>query len=116
MYDLLPFPNITANNIEELRAEANNYLIQLKESLELILQNIGIDNLSSDLVEKLNTMGAEIEKNNEESNDQLQQISNAGLTVSDVINSRSFNSAVNGAIERTNFRVNFETGNLDYGT
>lgn len=94
MYDMLPFPNITAKDAEEQVSQINNYLIQFKETLEFILTNISIDNLSQDLITKLNDMGADIEKSIEERDDQLQQVSNKTLTVSDVINSSAFTTAL----------------------
>lgn len=94
MYDMLPFPNITATNIEELTFQANNYLIQFKETLEFILANIGPDNLSQDLMEKLNSLGAEVEKTVEETEDQFQQVAGKTITVADVINSPAFKNAV----------------------
>lgn len=98
MYDMLPFPNITATTVEEQAAQINNYLIQFKETLEFILMNISTDNLSKSLVDKLNRLGAEIEKTSEESTEQLQQVSNNAITVSDVINSVAFNAAVDSAV------------------
>lgn len=94
MYDMLPFPNITANNIEELTFQTNNYLIQFKETLEFILTNIGADNLSQDLMEKLNSLGAEVEKTIEETDDQFQQVALKTITVADVINSSAFEKAL----------------------
>ena len=96
MYDILPFPNIVSKNPEEQIAEINNYLIQLKETLEFILTDISIDNLSQGLVEKLNSLGADIEKTNVDRDDQIQQLSNKTLTVSDVINSIAFKTALEG--------------------
>ena len=95
MYDMLPFPNITATTPEEQVAQINNYLIQFKETLEFILTNISTDNLSQDLINKLNSLGADIEKSNKERDDQLQQMSSKTLTVSDVINSNAFGLALN---------------------
>lgn len=97
MYDILPFPNITATNINDLVAQANNYLLQFKETLEFVLTNISTDNLSQDLIEKLNTLGADIEKSIEDRDDQIQQVSNKALTVSDVINSTPFTLALKNA-------------------
>ena len=94
MYDMLPFPNITASNTDELTAQINNYLIQLKETLEFALMNISTDNLSQDLVEKLNTLGADIEKSIEDRDDQIKQVTNKSLSVSDVINSNAFGIAL----------------------
>lgn len=116
MYDMLPFPNISATNAEELSSQINNYLIQFKETLEFALTNISPDNLSQDLIEQLNTLGADIEKSNEDRDEQINQISNNTLSVSDVINSDAFNLAVEGKISSIKFSVNFETGNLEYTT
>lgn len=85
--------------------------MQFKETLEFILTNIGIDNLSDDLVNKLNILGADIEKTNTVKEEELQQVSSKMLTVSDVINSEAFKAALTN--EYT-FTVNFETGNLEY--
>lgn len=101
MYDMLPFPNISATNIEELSFQTNNYLIQFKETLEFILTNIGADNLSSDLTETLNALGAEVEKTIEDTDDQLQQVAGKTLTVADVINSSAFEEALDDATPKT---------------
>ena len=98
MYDMLPFPNITGTSVGEQTAQINNYLIQFKETLEFILTNISVDNLSPALIDKLNGLGAEIEKTTEEATEQIQQVSNKALTVSDVINSQAFESAVDSAV------------------
>lgn len=92
MQDMLPFPNLMGNTADEKLAQLNNYLIQFKETLEFILANISVENLSQDLVNKLNTLGANIEKSNEERNDQIGQVSKNTLTISDVMNSASFKS------------------------
>lgn len=97
MFDMLPFPNITATTAEEQAVQINNYLIQFKETLEFILSNISAENLSPALLEKLNTLGADIEKNAEETTEQIQQVSTKAITVSDVINSQAFNAALDGA-------------------
>ena len=116
MYDMLPFPNITAKDTEEQVAQINNYLIQFKETLEFILTNISIDNLSQDLITKLNELGADIEKSIEERDDQIQQVSNQALTVSDVINSPAFALALYDLISKIKFNVNYDTGHLEYTT
>ncbi len=94
MYDMLPFPNISATNIEELSFQTNNYLIQFKETLEFILTNIGADNLSQELMEKLNSLGAEVEKTVEETDDQFRQVAGKTITVADVINADAFKNAL----------------------
>ena len=111
MYDMLPFPNITSKTAEEQVAEINNYLIQFKESLEFILTSIGIENLSAELVSLLNSLGAEIEKTNKSKEEELNQVSNKMITISDVINSEAFKKALESDYS---FTVNFETGNLEY--
>jgi hypothetical protein len=97
MYDLLPFPNISATDTNDLAYQVNNYLIQFKETLEFVLTNISTDNLSPDLIARLNGLGAEIEKSNEERDDQLNQVSNKAITVSDVLNSSAFGQALESA-------------------
>lgn len=114
MYDMLPFPHISATNIEELSSQTNDYLIQFKETLEFILTNIGADNLSQDLTAKLNSLGAEVEKTIEETDDQFQQVALKTITVADVINSSAFDEELKNAISNVEFSVNFETGNLEY--
>ena len=112
MIDSLPMPHITATKPEEQVAQVKDYLFQLKEELEFILTNISVDNLSQDLVERLNSLGADIEKSHEDNETQLQQVSNKVVTVSDIINSHAFDMAVKERIP--SFSVNFETGQLEY--
>ena len=130
MYDMLPFPNTNGKTTEEQVAEINNYLIQFKESLEFILSNISAENLSQDLIERLNSLGADVEKSSEDLDEQLSQISSQSLTINDVINSPTFSSAVDTKVSsvvdtklssaidtkvsKIKFSVNFETGNLEY--
>ena len=113
---MLPFPNTIGKTTEEQVVEINNYLIQLKEELEFILSNISAENLSQDLIEKLNSLGADVEKSSEDLDEQLSQIAGQSLTVNDVINSPSFSSAVDAKVSKIKFSVNFETGNLEYTT
>lgn len=114
MYDMLPFPNFNAKTTEEKVVQVNNYLIQFKETLEFILTNISSENLSQDLVDRLNRLGAEIEKNVKDRDDQMEQVASKSLTVSDVINSAAFSLAVKSEITDVNFTVDFDTGNLEY--
>lgn len=110
MFDIFPFPNIVGDTPEEQIANITNYLIQFKETLEFMLTNISSDNLSKDLVDKLNSLGADIVKNNQEKDDQLSQVVNQAVTVSDVINSPTFKLALENIV----FSVNFATGELEY--
>lgn len=144
MYDMLPFPNITATDAKEQANQINNYLIQFKETLEFILTNISVDNLSQDLINKLNDLGAEVQKSQTAREEEVQQMSNRMLTVSDVINSPAFDAnmdarqeeiknsienQINVELERMvddkiptasevanamDLRVNYDTGHLEY--
>ena len=121
MYDILPFPNVVSQNPEEQINQILNYLIQLKESLEFILTDISIDNLSPELINRLNDLGANIDKGEEERNEQMQEIANKStLSVSDVINSSAFKLALDNEVKddvaNITFSVNFNTGNLEYTT
>lgn len=120
MYDMLPYPNIVGATPEEQAAEITNYLIQLKETLEFLLMDISEDNLSQHLVDKLNSLGADIEKTNEDKDDQIAQVSNNALSLSDVINSPLFATSVSSEVlkkmNNVKFFVNFDTGNLEYIT
>ena len=116
MFDMLPFPSVTAKTPEGQVAELTNYLIQFKETLEFILGNISADNLSQELIQKLNDLGADVVKDTEEQNEQLSQIANKSLTVSDVINSEGFKTSVQSQISKIKFSVNIDTGNLEYTT
>lgn len=114
MYDMLPFPNINGVTTEEIVFQINTYLTQFKETLEFILNDISVENLSPELVTKLNDLGANVEKTTEENQDQLSQMSNKMLTTSDIVNSPSFQVALNTKIGNIKFNVNFNTGNLEY--
>ena len=105
MYDMLPFPNITATTTEEQVSQINNYLIQFKETLEFILQNISVDNLSSDLINKLNALGSDIEKSHVEREEEIQQVSGKMLSVADVINSSMYQTDVSARIEANKITV-----------
>jgi hypothetical protein len=112
MMDLLPFPHITATEPKEQLSQLRDYLFQFKEELEFILSNLNENNLSQELIDKLNSLGADIDKTDDDSNDQLWQISSRTVTVSDVINSTAFDLALKSKIPT--FSINFETGNLEY--
>lgn len=118
MFDIFEYPNISSENMKELSKQINDYLTQFKETLEFALMNINTDNLSADLVAKLNSLGADIENTKKEQEDQIQQVSNKSLSVSDVINSepfKAFEQSVWDDIHASReFTVNFETGNLEY--
>ena len=95
MHDMLPFPNITATDSKEQANQINNYLIQFKETLEFILMNISVDNLSQDLINKLNDLGAEVKKSQTALEEEVQQVSKKGVTASDVVNSAVYKADMN---------------------
>ena len=136
MLDRLPMPHITATKTEEQIVQIRDYLFHFKEELEFILMNLNEDNLSGDLVEKLNSLGVDIETGKKESEEQLQQVSAKQLTVSDVVNSPLFDMEVDSKLPKVSdiisndkfkqdltrevekaiptFTINFENGNLEY--
>ena len=115
MMDMLPFPRNIDGTPEERISELHNYLIQFKETLEFILMNISTENLSPELIDKLNQLGANIEESKVSREDELTQITHNALTISDVCNSELFKSAVKSEIILgINLNVNTETGHLEY--
>lgn len=115
MVDIFPFPGITEKTPEKQIGEIVNYLIQFKETLEFAITNISTENLSEELVRKLNELGADIEKNKDDRKEEIAQISNKSLTVSDVCNSEIFKAAVKSeSIKNVKFNVNLATGHLEY--
>lgn len=97
MYDILPFPNITATDAKEQMSQINNYLIQLKEELEFILTNISADNLSPELLSQIRSLGADVKTTREEQVDATQQITQRMVSVSDVVDSQLFkDSTISG--------------------
>jgi hypothetical protein len=111
MVDLFQFPMFNASDSKELSAQITDYLIQFKETLEFALMNISAENLSQDLIVQLNNIGANIEKSIEDRDDQIKQVTDKTLSVSDVINSNAFALALENKMK---FRVNFENGELEY--
>ena len=117
MVDMLPFPRIMGDTPENQIGELINYLVQFKETLEFALMNISTENLSPDLVNKLNELGADIERNQTERESELAQISHGNsLTIFDVINSEAFETSIKNEVSNIKFKVNFETGHLEYAT
>ena len=115
MVDMFPFPSITGTTPDEKVKDLTNYMIQFKEALEFTLMNISVDNLSPDLINTLNELGTNIEKNNEDRANEIAQVAQfSSITVSDVLNSDLFKSIINDKILRLHFTVNFDTGNLEY--
>ena len=138
MYDILPFPNMTGTNTEEKLAQIFTYLVQLKEALEFALTNISPENLSQDLIDKINSLGSDFSKNTEEMDEQIQQVASKSVSVYDVVNSPileahitkeikensikvsdvlesdAFDKELGDKVMGLNFTVNMETGILEY--
>lgn len=100
MQDILPFPNITAGTPQEQASQINNYLIQLKESIEFALVNISTENLAPDLAAQMERQVAAIKSVEIEQQEQKQQVAKKVLTVSDVVNSEMFKAALKAVEEK----------------
>ena len=110
---MFPFPRITGNTPEEKISSLVDYIVQFKEDLEFALGNISADNLSAELVAKLNDLGMDIEKNKEETEESIAQVSVNTLTLSDVVNSTQFKDEISKNMTGV-FNINYETGYLEY--
>ncbi len=114
---MFPFPRVEGKTEKEQIEELVNYLTQFKETLEFALMNISSDNLSAELISKLNSLGADIEQSNAVREDEMAQVQSQALTVSDVCNSELFKLSVKSETSKNiSFNVNFETGHLEYAT
>lgn len=113
MQDIFPFPRVTGSTSEQQIASLVDYLIQFKETLEFALGNITIENLSPELINKLNELGADIQKNKDDKEEEFAQLTGSTLTISDVVTSNQFKEAVKGQVA---IKVNYDTGHLEYGT
>lgn len=116
MVDMFPFPRIDGNTPAKQISELVSYLIQFKEALEFALMNISGENLSADLVKKLNELGADIKRSNETRGDEITQLSAKALTIADVCDSEMLRQTIENQIADLEFAVNFETGELEYTT
>jgi ACT domain-containing protein len=116
MVDMFPFPRIDGNTPEKQISELVSYLIQFKEALEFALMNISDENLSDSLVKKLNELGADIKRSNEDRENEITQISVNTLTIADVCESERLRETIEEQISNFGFAVNFETGELEYTT
>ena len=115
MMDMFPFLRLSGDTPEEKIASIVEYLVQFKEILEYALNDISTDNLSPELLNKLNELGADIEKTKSDSEEEIAQVSVNTLTISDVCESEQFKSAVKSeASKYVSFTINFDTGHLEY--
>lgn len=87
------------------------FVVALWEDVESALSNIGSDNLSSELYEKLIALGVDINRNKTEIEENTQGGKQGEVDIMSIVTSAIFKNAVKGLL---NFRVNFETGELEY--
>lgn len=115
MVDVFSFPTDSGTTYDERIANIIGYLIQFKETLEFALNNISSENLSPELLNKLNDLGANIEQNKTERESEIAQLSSkSSLTIFDVINSETFKHGITQGISNIKFNINFENGHLEY--
>ena len=72
---MLPFLRITGNTPEKQITEITEYLTQFKETLEFILSNISLENLSPELVRRLEGLDNTIAQINSNREEEIAQIS-----------------------------------------
>ena len=75
MSDLFAFPTLRRDTPEEQIEELVDYLIQFKETLEFVLTNISAENLSEELRKKFDSLEEKIEKNKNDNQEEMAQIS-----------------------------------------
>ncbi len=91
MFDILPFPNITATDAKERTTQIVEYLFQFREELEFLLTNITTENLSPELRSRIASYKTTDEVFTDAQNEQLKQMAgHGGASVSDVMNSSAF--------------------------
>jgi hypothetical protein len=101
------------NGLEEDKklSAIERFVVAFWEDVERALSDIGSDNLSSELYDKLNSLGASLEKNKTEINENARGGTQGEVNIMDIVTSALFKNAVKGLL---NFRVNFDTGELEY--
>jgi len=100
MEHLIPYPNFTAMDDRNKLKQMESYLYQLREALELSLTDIGPENFSAAFRIELERIGMEmqnVQTNAEESQQRVEQVSGAQLTVSDVLNSEPYKKSIEAA-------------------
>lgn len=91
----LPFPPILNGEPEEQIQLIYNYLFQMKESLEFTIDNIGSDNLSTQLIVQIETIQSMIKSANESAEHAQIMAQKNGITIEDVISSELFIATLN---------------------
>ena len=100
MEHLIPYPNFRAADERNKIKQMEDYLYQLREALELSLTDIGPMNFSAAFRLELERIGMEMENvqtNAEESQQRVEQVSGAQITVSDVLNSEAYKKSIEAA-------------------
>ena len=122
MFDILPFPNITAKEPEERISQVVDYLLQFKEDLEFILTNLTTDNLSPELQAKINSVKPDKDVFSDDQMEQLSQMK-GGISVFDVLNSAAFKAysdsvdeKIDSVLDGISFYLDYTTGELYYKT
>lgn len=116
MIDLLPFLRVSGGTAEEKINDICDYLIHLKETLEFALMNITSENLSKELIDKLNRLGADIRTGNDNTESAVRQLSSKSVTIPGVCSSEVFKQAVKDEFLKLigDVKVNLTTGKLEY--
>ena len=102
--DKLPNLDINPRSVEGTQRVLVEYILKLKDALEFILNDIGIDNLSKDVIDVLRKVDNSLSRIDEENGENIQQLNSK--TVSDVINSDALKNEI------LSYRVDLSTGKL----
>lgn len=116
MEHLIPYPNFRAVDERNKVKQMEDYLYQLRETLELALTDIGPANFSAAFRMELQNIGMEmqnVQTNTEESQQRVERVSGAQITVSDVLNSEAYKASIEAAkSEGADGYVKFPDGTL----
>ena len=99
MFNTLPFPNTNARDADERSRQTIDYLLQFREELVFILDNI---------------VSGQYGGVKPSTTNHVYESADNSLTVAEVVNSAMFKAAISGFTHSIVFHVNFETGNLEY--
>lgn len=121
MEHLIPVPNFRAADEKAKIRQMEDYFYQLREALELALTDIGPANFSVAFRTELQNLGMEmqnVQTNAEESQQRVERVSGAQITVNDVLNSEAYKASIAAAkSEGADGYVKFPDGTLIcYGT
>ena len=116
MEHLIPYPNFRAADERNKVKQMEDYLYQLRETLELALTDIGPANFSAAFRLELQNIGMEmqnVQTNAEESQQRVEKVSGSQITVSDVLNSEAYKASIEAAkSEGADGYVKFPDGTL----